>query len=156
MEAVSPENLDAFLKLVLAAVATGKWASVAALALVAAVWGLRKFVAPKVPFFATGEGAAVLTISASFVGALATALLAGSALSVPLVWSSLQVAVMAAGGWSLAKHLLPLLLKVPFLAALFPPKADGPTLVTGAQKVGLAAAVVAKAPTSDEIANGKP
>lgn len=150
---VSPENLDQFLKLVLSAAAAGKWSSLAALALVAGVWALRKFVAPKAPFFATGEGGAVLTVLTSFVGALATAVLAGTALTGSLVWGSLQVALLAAGGWSLAKHLLPLLLKVPALAALFA-RGSAPVAVAEAQKEGLAAAVVAKAPKAEDIANG--
>ncbi len=154
METVAtPDQLDLFFKLVLGAATAGKWAQLAALALVAVVWALRKFIAPKMPFFGTGEGGAVLTVLTSFAGAFATTLLAGAAFSWPLVWSSLQVAFLAAGGWSLAKHLLPLLMKVPFLAALFPPKSNGPGLVAEAQKIGLANAVAAKSPTSDELVN---
>lgn len=152
---VTPENLEAFFKLVLGAASAGKWAHLAALALVAMVWALRKFVAPRAPFFSTGEGGAVLTVLSSFVGAFATALLAGTAFSWTLVWSSLTVALLAAGGWSLAKHLLPLLLKIPFIAKLFPPKADGAALVSSAQKQGLASAVVAKSPSPEDIANGR-
>ena len=152
---ITPDTLDAFLRLVLNAATSGKWAQLAALALVAAVWALRKFVAPKAPFFSTGEGGAVLTILTSFVGALATALLGGASFSWPLLWGAVQVAVLAAGGWSLSKHLLPLLLKIPFLAKLFPPKANGPVLVADAAKVGLAAAVVAKSPSPEDIAHGR-
>ncbi len=154
MEAlITPDNLSEFLQLVVSAVAAGKWASVAALVLVATVWALRKFIAPKVPFFATGEGGAVLTIATSFGGALATALLAGTAVSGGLILSSLQVALLAAGGWSLLKHLLPLLLRVPFLANLFA-RGDAAVAVTAAQKEGLAAAVAAKTPKAEDVANG--
>lgn len=146
MEAVTPDNLEMFFKLVLGAATAGKWAQLAALALVAAVWALRKFIAPKAPFFATGEGGAVLTVLSGFVGALATTLLAGGAFSWALVWSSLQVSFLAAGGWSLAKHLLPLALKAPFIAKLFPPKAE---------VVVFAKAEPVKAATSDEIVNGQ-
>lgn len=153
METVTPDALDKFLSLVLEAAVAGKWSSLAALGLVAAVWALRKFIVPKAPFFATGEGGAVLTILTSFVGAVATAVLAGAAFSGTLVWSSLQVALLAAGGWSLVKHLLPLLLKAPFLAKLFA-RGDAATAVTKAEKEGLAAAAGARTPKSDDIANG--
>jgi hypothetical protein len=152
---VTPENLEAFFKLVLTAASAGKWAQLVALALVGLVWLLRKLIVPKVPFFATGEGGALLTVLTSFVGALATAVLApGVTFSWTLVSGAFYAALMAAGGWSLAKHLLPLVMKLPFLAALFPPKGDGPVLVADAEK--LAAAVTAKAPTPEELANGKP
>lgn len=153
MEAVTPETLDQFLQLVLGAVSAGKWSSVAALALVAAVWAVRKFIAPKAPFFATGEGGAVLTIASSFVGAFATAVLAGTPFTWVLVWSSLQVALLAAGGWSLLKHLLPLLLKIPGLGAFFA-AGDATASVAKSEKEGLAAAVVAKTPKPEDIANG--
>lgn len=149
----TPENFDAFSKAVIAAVADGKWPAVAALALVAAVWALRKFIAPSAPFFATGEGGAVLNVLTSFAGAIATALFTGVTFTPALLWTSLQLSLLASGGWSLLKYLLPLLLKIPFLATIFA-RGSAPAAVSDAEKKGLAAAVVAKPPKSDELANG--
>src|SRR5688500_17876274 len=112
----SPDQLDKFLGMLLEAAMAGRWSVVVALALVGAVWLLRK--APW-PFLKTGEGGALLTVATSFAAAFATAAIAGAALSGPLLWSSLQVALLASGGWSLAKHLLPLLLKIPAVGKLF-------------------------------------
>ncbi len=155
MEAmVSPENLGQFAELVIKAAQGGQWQMLAALALVAAVWGARKWGAPSLPFLGTPEGGAVLNIATGFSGALLTAAIGGTPITWALVWASFQVSVLAAGGWSLFKSLLlPLLLKIPFLANLFA-RGDAKAAITEAEKAGLAAAVVAKPPTSTDIANG--
>lgn len=157
METVaSPENLAEFVKLVTAAAAARNWAMVAAFALVAAVWALRKFGAPKAPFFATPEGGAVLNLATSFSGAFLTALVAGTPFSWGLLLSAFQVSLLAAGGWGLASSLLfPLLLKIPLLANVFG-RGSAAEAEARAKAAGLAAAnvVAAKPPSSDSIANG--
>lgn len=152
--AVTPDNLADFAGLVLKAAQSGQWPMVAALALVAVVWAIRKWGTPAIPFLGTPEGGAVLNLATGFSGALLTALMSGTPFTWSLAWASLQVSILAAGGWSLFKSLLwPLLLKVPFIAGLFA-RGAAAAVVTEAQKKGLAAAVVAKPPTSTDIANG--
>jgi hypothetical protein len=154
-EAPTPENIGAFAQAVLDAVMGGKWAVLVGLVLVAIVWGLRKFVVPKAPFFATDEGAFSVNLVASFALALATALAAGgfAAVTWPVVLKALEVAFLAAGGFAaVTKFLVPLLMRIPFVASFFS-RGSATEAVTAAQKQGLAAAVVAKTPTSDEIAN---
>lgn len=134
------------------AVMSGQWFLSASLALMLIVLGLRQL---PVPFLKTDAGGVLLNFGTSLSLGLATTALAGASFSWPMFWVALNLAATAAGVYTLLKKLaLPMLLKIPFLAALFPPKADGLALVTDAQK--LAAAVVAKAPTPEEIANGKP
>lgn len=150
----SPDSLQQFAELVINAAKSGQWAMLAALGLVAVVWAVRKWGAPKLPFLATPEGGAVLNLATGFSGALLTALLGGTPFTWGLAWASLQVSILAAGGWSLFKSLLlPLLLKVPFLANLFA-RGDAATAITEAKKAALAAAVVAKPPKSTDVANG--
>ncbi len=157
MEAiVTPDNLSQFVGMVVDAAKGGQWPMVAALALVAAVWALRKFGAPKVPFFATSQGGAVLNLATGFSGAFLTALVAGSPFSWGLVWSAFNVSLLAAGGWGLASSLLfPLLMKIPFLANIFA-RGDAAKIEAEAKAAGLAAAnaIAGKPPTSDLIANG--
>ncbi len=151
MEAVlTPDDPSGFVKLLIDAALGGRWPLVVALVLVALVWGLRKFLAPKVPFFATGGGAAVLNIATSFSLALATPLLAGVVFSPALLWVALQASLAAAGGWSLLSHLLPL---IPGMGDLFA-RGNAAASISEAEKKGLAAAVAATPPTSDKIANG--
>lgn len=152
--AVSPENLGEFVALVLQAAQGGQWPMVAALALVAVVWAARKWGAPQVPFLGTPEGGAILNIATGFAGAFLTALMGGTPFTWGLLWASLQVSLLAAGGWAMLKSLVwPLLLRVPFIANLFS-RGDAAVVVTDAQKAGLAAAVVAKPPKPTDIANG--
>jgi hypothetical protein len=152
LSAPTPDNFGEFVQAVLGAATSGQWALVAAFVLVAVVWGLRKLPWPPLK---TPEGGAVLNILTGFAGAFLSALVGGAAFSWALVLTSLQVSVLAAGGWSLLKSLVfPLLLRVPAFAKLFS-RGSAAEAVTAAEKQGLAAAVVAKAPTSDEIANGR-
>lgn len=153
METVAtPDNLEAFLGLVIKAASAGQWVLVGALGLVFAVWGARSLLSKKYEFFKSGAGALLLNVLGSLAQGIAVAVM-GAPASWAIVWA-VVVSVFGTYGWTLLKTFGPLVLKVPFIAAMFPPKADGPTLVLAAEKQGLAAAVVAKAPTSDEIANG--
>jgi hypothetical protein len=95
------------------AVMHGQYWIAASLALVMLTALARKYGTGKLPFLATGAGAAILVLVGSFGGALATALLAGSAISLGLAFTALKVAFAAAGGFSLAKSLVaPLLRKI--------------------------------------------
>lgn len=111
------------------------------------------------PFFDSPGGVILINVVVSGLTATALALLGGTSFTLAILAAALVASWKAAGGFALLKHLLPLipgltdlLLKLPFVAALFPPKADGPTLVAEAQKIGLAAAVNAKAPTTEDLA----
>lgn len=145
MEALNPENLEAFAGLLVKAVETKNVALIAALAAILAVYLLRRFVLGKVPFFQSKAGGAVLTLVVAFLGSLATSLLGGAAFSGALVLGALQVAFTAAGGWTLVKHLLSVIRK------------EDPALIKGeAAAAGAAAAAeVAKNPKSVlELING--
>lgn len=150
MEAVaSPENIEVFLGLVLEAIRSGQWALVAALLLVVAVFLVRKTV--KAPFLATPEGGALLNLAGSFASGLVLAF-TGTPFSWALVWTVL-LSVMASGGRSLIKSLLPLLLRIPFLAQAFG-RGSAAEVEDAAKKAGIAAAVGARAPKSEDIVNG--
>lgn len=151
----SPDNLGDFARALLAAVMGGQWAVLVGLVLVAVVWAARKFLAPVAPFFATDEGAFTLNLLTSFLLAIATAVTAGglAAVTWPVALKALEVSFLAAGGFAAVKKFaLPLLMRIPWFAALVS-RGTAAAAVTQAQKLGLAAAVTAKSPTSDEIAN---
>lgn len=138
-------------KALFTAVMSGQWFLSAALGLMLIVLALRQL---PIPALKTDAGGVLLNFGTSLSLALATAALAGASFTWPAFWVAVNMAATAAGVYTLLKKLaLPLLLKIPFLGALFPPRADGLTLVTDAAK--LAAAVTAKAPTPEDIANGK-
>lgn len=92
------------------AVMSGQGALAAALALVAAVFVLRKFVAPMVPFFGTDAGGALLVLLTSETGALLTAVAAAGGkfehVTGALLLKALQVGFAAAGGWAVLKKLV--------------------------------------------------
>lgn len=114
--------------------------------LVAIVAGLKYLLAPKVPFFATPEGGLVLNVVSSAIATVVAALLGGTAFTWALLGTSFILTLKAAGGWALLKRFLPLLLKLPFLSTLFPPR--------GAVVPPPVAAPPVSAPTSDKIVNG--
>lgn len=133
---LDPANLEAFVGLIVKAAASGHWAAVAILALIAVVFFVRKFLGPKFPVLQTGAGGAALNIAASILAGLALKVLGG----VPFTWAlvgAVTLASLSAGWFSLANALLP---------SLFPTKSD----VTP-----LPAAAPVKAATSDEIVNGQ-
>lgn len=103
---VTPENLEAFARIILEAVQSSNWSLLASLALVALVWASRKFLAPKVPFLGTDAGGALLALAGGAAGAILTAVMAGSAFSWPLVLLGLKTGFTAAGGWAVIKKLI--------------------------------------------------
>lgn len=108
-DALNPENLELFAGLAVDAVKSGNGWLILSVALVAVVWAARKFLGDKVPFLKTQAGGALLTLVASFAGALATVLTSGSPMSWVIALGAFKVAFTAAGGWTLVKHLLTLL-----------------------------------------------
>lgn len=152
----SPDNVAAFAQKLFEAVMGGQWAIVVAMALVGIIWGARRVVG-RWAFFKTDEGAFTVNLSSSFTLAIATTLFASGWAGVTgaVLLKALEVSFLAAGGWAaLTKFLFPLLARIPALATVFGPKADGPALVVEAQKAGLEAAAATNPPTSDGIANG--
>lgn len=79
-------------------VLAGDYVPAAATALVLTVMMLRRFGIGR-----SALGAGLLTLTASFAGAVLTSLAAGGSISVGIVWAALKVGVTAAGGYSLAK-----------------------------------------------------
>lgn len=104
-EDVSLESVLELARPVFDAVMAGQYPLAAALALVLLVAVARKWLAPRVPFFGSDAGGALLALAGSFGGAVATALLAGATLSWSVAWTALGVAFTAAGGYSLVKRL---------------------------------------------------
>lgn len=106
--AVTPDegSLLELAKPILAAVMAGQWLLGAATALVFAVAVARRYLVERIPFLATDAGGALLTLVGSFGGAVATALAAGGAVSLGLMWTALGVAATAAGGYALVKKLI--------------------------------------------------
>lgn len=95
-----------FLKTIVDAAMSRNWAWLAALALVAVVWALRRFAGGKLPWLKTDRGGAVLVLATSVVGALATSLGAGKALGGEVVLQAVYVGFMAAGGFTWLKRML--------------------------------------------------
>jgi hypothetical protein len=108
----SPDNLSDFAKALLAAVTGHQWWVLVSLVLVGLVWGVRKYLAPKVPFLASDAGGALLTFVLAVAGGLGTALLGGAPMSAALLGTVALVAFKVSGGWALLMHVLdPLLTK---------------------------------------------
>jgi hypothetical protein len=108
-DAATPSGGESVLDLarpVLDAIMSGHYAAAAALALVLAVALARRYGSPRLPWLNSDEGGAILVLTGSFGGAMATALLAGAAPTLSLAWMSLQVAAGGAGIYVLAKKLL--------------------------------------------------
>lgn len=103
---VTPENIETFAKLAVDAAQQGNSGMLLSLALVGVIWGVRKFLGPKVPFLQTQAGGALLTLGTAFGGGLASSLASGQKISGPIALGALKVAFTAAGGWTLIKHLL--------------------------------------------------
>jgi hypothetical protein len=151
-------DLLSLAKPVLAAVMSGQWAAGACLALVLLVAAARKHGAKRWPALATDAGGTALTLAGSFGGALATALLAGSAPTLALVWTALGIAVAASGGYTMIKRLaLPLLGAI---VARLPAWASAPAkavLEVVASLLGAGPAAIKKAETAGkEAVDAKP
>jgi hypothetical protein len=107
-DVLNPENLEAFAKLAFEAAKTGNAWMLVSLGLILAVYLVRKFLGPKVPFLQTQAGGAILNLVMAFAGAIASALIAGQSMNPLLAVAAFKVAFTAAGGFTLVKHLLTL------------------------------------------------
>ncbi|SDX82697.1 hypothetical protein SAMN05444383_113109 [Myxococcus xanthus] len=99
-------NLEEFARLLLDAVTSRNYALLAALVVVVLVDLLRKFGGGFIPFFNTDRGGAVLVLGVSLAGAVANALAAGAPFTLALLLTALQVALTAAGGFTIIKRIL--------------------------------------------------
>lgn len=118
---MSDFDLTAFAQQALSAVQSGNWRMVAMLVVMMVVYLLRRFGPSKWPWLKSDAGGAVLALGAGFVGSLVNAVAAHSALSLQLLLTALQVAVGAAGGWSLLMKLLPASWKAALKGPATPP-----------------------------------
>jgi hypothetical protein len=91
---------------VLEAVVSGKPGLATALALILAAALARRYLAPRVAFFASDAGASVLVLLSAFGAAMAAAITGGASWSPELAWKALAIAVPAAGGFSLIKPIV--------------------------------------------------
>jgi len=101
MDDLTSDSIAALAKLALQAAQGKDLLLGVAVLLIVAVLVLRRFLAPRVPFFASALGGSVLVFSTAFAGALLTSLLAGQGASPALFLSAAKVAFIASGGWSL-------------------------------------------------------
>jgi hypothetical protein len=117
----SPDEFGAFLRAFLDAPVIGK----VVLGLVAGVWLLRKF-GTKIPwgvgsFLATSEGGTVFALFAAVVAYVGAAYVGGVPVTLALVGKALSAAVVAGGGWTMARRLLrlvsPLVARIPRVGA---------------------------------------
>ena len=109
----SPDNAEAFIQTVFDAVMNKNWMWAGALALIAAVWFIRKFGAKKIPFLGTDHGGAVLVMVTSILGAVATTLGAGKSINVGVLRQAVMIGFMGAGGWTWVKKMTAAFLKTP-------------------------------------------
>jgi hypothetical protein len=139
MDALSPDNLDAFVKAALDAVNSKNYPLLAALGVVLAVWILRKYGGEKFPVLRTDRGGASLALLTSAAGAVVTALLSGTPFTWPLAGKALVTAFLAVGGFSLVKKLV---------------TGDADKAKADAKAAGEKAAAVAPVPSPMDIVNG--
>lgn len=156
-QAVPPTEPVDLAKALFAAIMSGHWFLAASLVLMGIVFLIRRTPWPPLQ---TDVGGVLLNFGSSLALALFSAAAAGAPVTWPVILTALQVSGGAAVAYMLIKKfLLPILLKVPFLAKLWDlaaaafSRGDAAAAVTAAEKQGLAAAVVAKSSTSDDIAN---
>jgi hypothetical protein len=102
----SPEDLGSFLLEAARQVAAGNWSSVAALAIVALVFGLRKLGAKLWPWLATDAGGVVTLFVSTALLAVAAPLYAGTAVGQAALVGALSAALSAAGGWAAIRKVL--------------------------------------------------
>ena len=93
------DDVGALASLAVTAVRTGNWWALAALALSLVVSFVRKFFGEKLPWLSSGRGGFLTVVLLALFGAVATALLGGRAIGVPLLIDALKVALTAAGGF---------------------------------------------------------
>lgn len=106
VDALNPENIEAFAKIAIEAVASKNYMLLAALGVIAAVYLARKLLGSRFPILKTPRAGAILVLLTSIAGAVATALLAGQSIGLALLLQALAVGLSAAGGFRLVKVLI--------------------------------------------------
>lgn len=89
-----------------------------ALVLVLAVAVAKRYGAPRYSWLRSDSGGALLVLLGSMGATLSATLAGGAALSWDMVWRALSIAVTAAGGYTVVKHLLIVPLLAPLAAKL--------------------------------------
>jgi hypothetical protein len=116
-----PSNLEEFAKLLFTAVSAGQWKLVAALALVALVWAVRRYGGKLWPWLLTDSGGAWTLVVTTLIGAVALALYTGTPVTLPVLWTALLAAAATGGGYALVRKLLrplvPLVARLPGIGA---------------------------------------
>jgi len=106
---ITPDDPSTFLQTLLGALTGKHWIAVAALALVAGVWGLRRAAAflgwAWLKWANTSRGGAVLALATSLAGAVAYAAVRGT-LSPDTIMHALEVGFLAAGGWTAIRRII--------------------------------------------------
>lgn len=103
---LTPDNLSAFAGIAVDAAKQGNSAMLISLAVVVAVWLVRKYLGPKIPFLQTKRGGAILGLLTSLSGGVASTLASGKGWSWDILVSAAKIAFTAAGGWMTMKHLI--------------------------------------------------
>lgn len=104
-------DVGAYLKALANAFENSDWRYLASLLIVGVVWGLRKWGAPRYPWFGTDRGGAALALLCGVGGALANMIAIGvfsdlSVGSIRTIAMGLVNGVFAAGGYVVVKRLL--------------------------------------------------
>lgn len=141
MEALNPENLEVFAKLLFEAAKSGNAWLLISLALIGGVYLVRRFLGGKVPFLKSQAGGALLNLVMAFAGAIASALLAGQSMSPVVALAAFKIAFAAAGGWTIVKHLLTLLKGKDPEAIKAESEAAGKDAVAGAKVMSIKEAI---------------
>ena len=144
------DSIESFFSLVVSAAQSHSWMYLVAAVLMAATWGARKYLAPKVPWLASDAGGVALALLLAFFGALVTAG-PSAAFSWALLAASAKVAIAAMGGYSgLRKLVVPLLRWLAGKVGL----GGAAAKIAAAEKAGEDA--VKKSPSPGAGAAGKP
>jgi hypothetical protein len=99
-------DIQATLTALYSAIQGRQWALVGVLAVVALVYAARTWGGTLLPWLRSDRGGAALALLAGIFGALATALLSGTALTPLVVLDGVVLGIGAAGGYSVVRKLL--------------------------------------------------
>ncbi|HSN91492.1 MAG TPA: hypothetical protein VLS93_09705 [Anaeromyxobacteraceae bacterium] len=101
----SPDDPNAFIEAIVAAVQGGDWRAVAILAVIGVVALARRFGGAWVPWLRTARGGALLALAGGIVSTLGPALFSGG-ITLSALLNGLINGVAAAGGWVVARRLI--------------------------------------------------
>lgn len=103
---VNPDDIGGVISALYNAIRGGQWVIAAGAVLVGLVWAARKWLPGLSPWFKTDRGGVVLTVAMSFIGALATSLLAGKLPGVQDLIAAVTVAASAMGIYTGTKRVV--------------------------------------------------